>query len=301
MATPIWIGGNAGNETTYTTAANWSTASAPTTNDDPVVPARILYNIAGSDQSATVLSSFTVEDGSTATLGSISTQGIATRLQLNVGGAGGKTFYFGGTGRSFLYVKNAVALEIAAAATGSAALLGMDLTGVDNTATIIRAAAGQAVGLCWLTGGIYETDTLTIGGGSVYLGDGMVMKDGSTPVPVVIQGGTVYSRPSLGAVVMTNGTLNIESGTITSLDVTNSTANLTKACTITTGTIRYGGKIDLSLGSGSVVFTNTIQMSAGAQFLDPYGRAGNVVIKLNNCRIQDVTIQSAAEKTITYS
>jgi hypothetical protein len=59
--------------------------------------------------------------------------------------------------------------------------------------------------------------------------------------------------------------------------------------------------VNTSKGAATFAITNTIQMYKGAKFIDEAGRAGNVVFKLNQCSLEDVTIKLADNKTFTTS
>jgi hypothetical protein len=51
----------------------------------------------------------------------------------------------------------------------------------------------------------------------------------------------------------------------------------------------------------TVSIGSTIQMYSGSQMLDPAGRAGNFVFKLNHCTLQEVNIVVPDDKTFTLS
>lgn len=57
--TNVWIG----TTNAYATAGNWSLGTAPATGEHIVIPAESSQTIAASDQSATAIRSFTIEDG----------------------------------------------------------------------------------------------------------------------------------------------------------------------------------------------------------------------------------------------
>jgi len=68
-----------------------------------------------------------------------------------------------------------------------------------------------------------------------------------------------------------------------------------------TVTIGSGGTLDMTNAPATVSIGSTIQMYSGSQMLDPAGRAGNFVFKLNHCTLQEVNIVVPDDKTFTLS
>jgi len=128
-----------------------------------------------------------------------------------------------------------------------------------------------------------------------------VCGSGCTLTTVTLNGGTQETNSAITTAVQYGGNWTHKLGTITALSVYGGVFYNNGASTITTLTIGPGGTFDASKGNASFVITNTIQLSKGATFKDPAGRAGNVVFKLNQCVPADVTIQLSPNKTYTLS
>lgn len=122
---------------------------------------------------------------------------------------------------------------------------------------------------------------------------------------VTINGGTLESNSAISAVNHYGGVHTHKLGTITAHNcqggIGEARFKVVGAVTITTQTIGPRGVVDLTAGTGTVTFTNAIQMTKGAQFIDPQGRSGNPVFVLNRCDPSDVVIRLPPGKTITTS
>lgn len=133
------------------------------------------------------------------------------------------------------------------------------------------------------------------------LGSGVTLSSAT----VTINGGLLESNSAISAVNHYGGVHSHKSGTITTHNCQGGTGEarfkILGAVTVTTQTIGPRGIVDLTAGTGTVVFTNSIQMTKGAQFIDPQGRSGNPVFVLNRCNLEDVTIILPPGKTITTS
>ena len=90
-------------------------------------------------------------------------------------------------------------------------------------------------------------------------------------------------------------------GTVTALNLNGGTFYPTGAATITTLTYNGPGTFDCSKGGATFAITNTIQMCKGTVFIDTQGQADNIVFKLNDCSLADVTIRLQPDKTFTLS
>lgn len=124
---------------------------------------------------------------------------------------------------------------------------------------------------------------------------------GVTLTTVTCNGGTLSTDSAVTTGTQYNGTWEHGAGTITTLNVLGGTFYPMKNATITTLTVGSGGVFDTGKGSDPFAITNTVQLYKGATFRDRAGRAGNIVFKLNNCALADVTIELAQNKTFTLS
>lgn len=231
MATNKWLGGDVGNENDWTVAVNFSLVAVPVVNDDVIVPAESAYSIDGVDASATAISSFTVEEGYTGTIGSSTTE-----LKLDIGGTGTSDVDFAGTGESHLYIENANDIVINNAASApSTGLYGLSLTGLDNDNLVIQASTNASIGLAPGAGEVFETDTLKIENANVYIGSGVVKKDGSTAIPLTVAGGTVTNKAALGEVDVRGGTFTHSAGVIATGNFLGGTSYYNSTGTLTTG------------------------------------------------------------------
>jgi len=305
MATRTWIGGTGGSTTDWNQATNWSEGSIPVTNDDVYFPSTKLYNLDTTlGQSAVDLSSLTVERGSNVQIGTLSTSGIPTYMELGLNGSGSKKFEYNGTGSCYFDLDDATEIKISSAAAGSTFSWGLVLVGTGNTNTNIVASNIQTgtnkIGFAPFGGGTYQSDTMKIAAHEVHLGAG-VETTASAAIPLTMTGGDVFSECALGASNVTGGSLTIRKGAVASVSVKDARILYEGTGTITTLTIDANGVFDGRAGSGSATITNAIQMSAGAVFYDPAGRFGNVAFVLNNCTANQVTIVTALDKTITLS
>ena len=170
-----------------------------------------------------------------------------------------------------------------------------------STSNVVRNIAGD-VGLAFFGGEAMSLTTLTTGDGpssqaSTICGSGVTFSSAT----VTCNGGYLETNSALATGVQNGGTWIHKLGTITSLTVNGGTFLPNGAATVTTLTIGSGGVFDASKGTASFTITNTIQMYKGSKFLDPQGRTGNVVFKLNGCGPGDVTIVFPAGKTYTLS
>ncbi len=118
---------------------------------------------------------------------------------------------------------------------------------------------------------------------------------------VTVNGGKLTTNSAISAVTQTGGEHFHHLGTVTAETIHGGTHYPMGAATYTTLTIGTAGTFDASKATASFAITNTIQLYKGAKFVDPQGRAGNVVFKLNQCGPSDVTIVLAPNKTFTLS
>ena len=224
MATNRWIGGTSGNETTYTTAANWSLGSAPAGTNDVIIPKDAAYNITGSDQSSTALASFTIEDGCGITIGTGAVPLLIQATVCTLGNSG--TVNIGGTIPT-LTLKGSGATVIPTGAT----------------LTTVNVIAGSPQVLSAAT-------TMTVSGGNVTWGYCGVSEIALGTVNVEGSGRCIYNSSGLLGIanVKNGGTLD-GSGDLRTTTIT--TTNFYRGGIIKDPYLRftYTNKIDLKDGA----------------------------------------------------
>jgi hypothetical protein len=124
---------------------------------------------------------------------------------------------------------------------------------------------------------------------------------GVTLTTVTVNGGTQFTDSAITTAVQNGGTWEHVSGTVTALTVNGGEFRPLGSATITTLSVGSGGTFDASKATDTFTITNTVQLYKGSRFIDPQGRAGNVVFKLNKCRFSDVEVVLAPDKTFTPS
>ena len=141
---------------------------------------------------------------------------------------------------------------------------------------------------------------------TVITGDGpnssasTILGSGCTLTTVTLNGGVKETNSAITTANQYGGTWTHKSGTVTTANIYGGTHYPNGSATYTTLNL-YGGTFDASKGTASFAVTNTIQMYKGSKYLDPGGRSGNAVFKLNGCAPSDVTIQFPDNKTYTLS
>jgi hypothetical protein len=168
-----------------------------------------------------------------------------------------------------------------------------------HVSNVVRNIAGD-VGIGQFSGETATVATLVTGDGpqsSAYTFCG----SGCTLTTVTLNGGTKETNSAITTANQNAGTWLHSAGTITALNVNGGTFYPTGAATITTLTFNGPGTFDCSKGGASFAITNTVQLCKGAKYLDRQGRSGNIVFKLNDCSLADVTIELPPDKTFTLS
>lgn len=294
----IWDGSTDGD---WNTAANWS-AGVPTANQGAAIPDQNEVGIDAYDNTAVALSYFEVRDGYAQDVGLV-TAGIGAYLQLDLGGSGDKIADLSGSGTSLFYIKNAARINVLKTGAGNGATKtpSLFLTGVDNDFVKIQCGTNQRVGLAWIDGEVFETDELEMSGGVLYIGRGVVAKNGSSLIPVTLNGGNAYSNAGLGTVIVKGGKLFMQEGGLTDLLIESGTVQYDAAGTIVDCEVKPNGFLDLTKTTEAVSFTNPIKVHKNAKVYDPYGRGGNLVFDTIECRLQDVKIQSPFARRYTMS
>lgn len=118
---------------------------------------------------------------------------------------------------------------------------------------------------------------------------------------VLMEGGYLLTNSAITAATQYAGTYEHTLGTITTLSVLGGAFYPLGGATITTLNVGSGGTFDCRKGAAAFTITNTVQLYKGSTFLDPNGRTGNVVFKLNQCTLADVTVILPHNKTFTPS
>ena len=165
-----------------------------------------------------------------------------------------------------------------------------------NAANVVRNIAGD-VGIAYFSGETATVATLVTGDGpqsSAYTECG----SGATLTTVTLNGGTKTTASAITTAHQNGGLWYHSGGTITTLNVNGGTFYPTGTSTITT--LNLYGTLDLTKGHGTITVTNTIQLYKGAKIIDPQGRLGNAVFKLNGFTFSDV-VQGPPNKTYTPS
>ena len=297
----IWQGTT---DTDYGTAGNWS-AGVPTANQGVAIPYGVTRAIAARNASAVAISSVDVRRGYTQNIGSI-TGGIGDYLQWNLGGTGDSIANLAGSGTCLYDIDNAAEINVDYAGVGNSYTRtpATFIKGLDNDATVIDCGSGNRVGLCWLDGEVFETDALTILSGIVYIGRGMVKKNGSSPVDITIKGGTVYCYAPFGTLNMSGGAqfFHYEGAAGATLNYTNSTYIPLEATTIGTGfTSDRTGVLDLEQGSGTFTITPEATVEQEFQILDGGGRLASGAIFKYASGLQEPNLRTGLNKKITIS
>lgn len=167
-----------------------------------------------------------------------------------------------------------------------------------HNSNVFNNIAGD-VGIAYLGGEVATVATLTTGDGPTSAAS-TVCGSGCTLTTVTLNGGVQETNSAVTTANQNGGTWTHKLGTVTTLNLYGGTHLPNGGATYTTLNL-FGGTFDASKGNASFVITNTVQMYKGSRFLDPQGRAGNVVFKLNGCSPSDVTIDFPKNKTYTLS
>lgn len=156
------------------------------------------------------------------------------------------------------------------------------------------------LGIAFFAGETAVVPTLRTGSGPGSQAE-TICSSGVTLTSTTCNGGKQRTDSAITTAIVNAGEHYHESGTITTATVNGGTLFPLGDATITTLTVGSNGTFDASKGTDTFTITNTVQLYKGASFIDPAGRAGNVVFKLNNCTLADVTIVLAPNKTFTLS
>lgn len=168
-----------------------------------------------------------------------------------------------------------------------------------HASNVVYNLAGD-LGIAFFGGETATVATLVTGDGPTSQAS-TICGSGVTLTTVTLNGGSQETNSAITTATQNAGTWVHKSGTITTLTVRGGTFYPNGAATITTLNVASGGTFDASKGNASFTITNTIQLYKGSKFLDPQGRTGNPVFKLNQCQLADVTVVLPPNKTFTPS
>lgn len=269
----------------WSNAENWSTGSVPVSSDDVVIDGRSNWDIKyGLDQSAVALTSLTIKNSYTKTIGlpEINKDNAAenypeyrdTYLQvqtstLTIEGEGT------GSGRIKIDLGSATATTMNISSRGNTAEQGIPALLIlgTNASNIARVTRGD-VGFAFYEGGSAHLATLDVGfednqagNSTVRCGDGVDL----TNATVTQSGGslTIETTTSSGTITQSGGTLYVLAGAHAQIDV-DGTLYYSGAGTLTTLNIS-GGTVDFRRGAQAVTVTNCV-ISRQSTLLDPAKR-----------------------------
>ena len=156
------------------------------------------------------------------------------------------------------------------------------------------------LGIAWLEGETAVVPALQTGNGPGSIAR-TTCKSGVTLTTVLMHGGYLSTDSAFTTGTITNGDWEHGLGTATTVNVDGGKFWPTKSATITTLRIGSGGEFNTGRGTDPFAITNAVIMRKGAIFRDPQGRAGNVTITLQGCKLQEVTIETGPGKTYTIT
>ena len=283
MATKLWVGTDSGNEGDYATADNWSPSGVPVAADDVIIANSSQDITAGLDQSAVVLNSITIDLSYTGLVGTVTVFLEIAAATAVIGQRRSTTGTFSGSKRLNLDFGTTTACQITINGTSS--------TNLDQNRQPLRIRAINAgTDLHLFAGSVAVSDDsdnsstlgdISVNAGTVNVGasvtltnlttsGGITNIDSSIAGIATIKGGTVNAYDSISAstiatlTISDSGIVNhFATGTITTLNMTGGTVDLTKtqqAKTVTT--VNLGEGATLVTDSGTVTFTNDIAITA---------------------------------------
>jgi trimeric autotransporter adhesin len=262
MADLVWIGGTS---TSFTTAANWSPASAPVDNDNLIFDGRAQNDCSTNLSNAgTDLTSIRIKSSFTRNIGLVTT-GALSRLvvgctTLVVGepegdgsvGPGSSLLAF-----NFSGVANTTrVLNTASVGTNGFAPLMLKGTGTNNVLIVYSGFVGYATDVLNETSTLVRVDVLGQNS-NVELGGGCTLTTINQTGGVLSFRSAVTTFDQQGGTARSDGSGTITTATIGGEFVSNSTG------TITTATVINGGNLDLSQNTAARTITTTIVRGTG--------------------------------------
>lgn len=245
MADLYWTGASTGN---YGTGANWSTGSAPTTNDNVRFHAGSVVAVSlGLNQSAAAIADFIVEAGYSGAMGTTAS-GVPTYLQLDP-----NRFEFAGTGISYIDLGGAaIDCEIKNTAGAGAGKRGLYLIGSAIDDLVVQ--SGQ-LGIAVIHGSTATVAKAHCLDGSTWFGAG------TTLTTLRILGGEVVQRCAATTVNMFGGNFSTEEiGAITTVNAFGGNLKLNSTGTITTLNIYGGANVDMLGSNEPRTITNVVYL-----------------------------------------
>jgi hypothetical protein len=170
-----------------------------------------------------------------------------------------------------------------------------------HASNVVNNMAGD-LGIAFFNGETAVVATLRNGDGpqsnaETFCGSGVTLSSGT----ITHNGGKLTTNSAISAYNQYGGQGYHYTGTVTAATIYGGEHFPMGGATYTTLTLGPNGTFDTRKAVATFTITNTIQLHKGAKFIDPTGRAGNVVFKLNRCSPADVTIVLPPDKTYTLS
>lgn len=289
MATKIFDGDT---DTTYTTAGNWQGGVAPAAADDVIFPDGCANNVAGSDQTGTALTSFTVREGYSGTVGSM-TNGLIAPLLIKA-----TTVNLSGSGLSYFDLTDSATSTCnvgGAAYSPGDGLYGLHLSTSDTIDNLnISLESSQSVGVGMIAGNVAEFTTVQVAGaGEVWFGT-------CATTTLTVSGSGIVHITNMGLTTLNivgSPTVYIDGiGTIGTILARGGTIMLTGTGTITTLTMFDGCRVDATASSAVRTITNCNRYGG---ILDDSGKRCTFTNGVDNYGADDGGIKLGGYSTIT--
>jgi hypothetical protein len=296
MATKVWISTSS---TAFTTAANWSTNSAPANSDVLIFNSLGTANVAGVSTSLTGVT-LVVEDTYAGTIGSIPTgQTAASYLVLDggslvVGQSSGGTSG-GGASQVLVNFGSTAATVTSYNTSSSSASAYYPAVCLSGTALTINLYGGN-VGVAAFPGETATASAINIVGGN-RTSPSLQLGAGATTTAITVKDGTVYNYSDQTQTAVTLS----ENGTYYSYGVAphttltvgaRATANYLGSGAITT--LNVSGKFDRSMSSKALTLTTT-NLYAGSEFYLDNGKASSTTrttVNLVQCGMSHIRVST---------
>ena len=283
--------------TWWATAENWESGTAPVNDDTVRIPANAAYGVDGYDASAVTLHGFDVERGNLRNHG-------RAKYPLHITLEDGATNYdanLAGTGTNYWQIDNAENINITQA--GSAPGVGryaQNLQGVsgDSGENLIHVTceSNQSISLGANAGDDLETDSITITGGDVTVGENVTESDDAGAPDLGMTGGTVETRCPLGTATKTGGTLTHKLGAISAL--INDAGEFAWKADETITSYAGAGELDAA-GDLRAKTITTCVLYSGAILRDPLKKITFTnPITLSRCGVSSVTLDIGTNMTL---
>jgi len=247
------------------------------------------------------LASLTVEDGFSGGLGTFTAQGDVVNLYVDAD----QIDYETDDGVAYLRAKGCAVMNVARAASSPGdGRCGVNLStdsGGDRLTALNLMHPRGSVGIADLSGETAEIPTINISGnGEVVLGAGL-----TATTLNVSGGGTLTIRCNVTTLNVTGGnpTIHVEgSAAIGSLNGDSGQIYYNSTGTLGgTPRLGQGAMLDFSGTHHAKTVTNPVEMSAGSSLKDPNETVANLRWDLNDCGVEDVTLQVGRNVRLTRS